>query len=227
MSAARSRIIAAMFEWWDEDVPAGGPLPADGVLGVVLRAARYDKVLSQKELAARSGVTQSVISRMERGARTNWQVFCRLLDAMDLEPVVTTRRRTADLDREVKRLATMTAIDRLVERDLFLEWLPKDLPASGWALDGDAALLAHGVPASPSRFTIAVLPELADHPVVARLRDDWQAPFEFHVVSELSQLLHLEVGERNVGLLPLDRPSGSRRSDFRVGEVGAATCSVV
>jgi len=193
-----------MFEWWDEDMPLTGPLPAEGLLGVALRAARDRKVLSQKELAAKSGITQSVISRMERGTRTNWQAFCRLLDAMDLEPVVTTRRRKSDLDREVERLSTMSAMARLDEHQLFLDWIPRDLPETGWALDGDSALLAHGVPATPSEFTIAILEELADHEVVVRLRNDWQAPFKFRTVPQLPPLLHIAAGARSVALLPLD-----------------------
>ena len=193
-----------MFEWWDEDMPLTGPLPAEGLLGVALRAARDRKVLSQKELATLSGVTQSVISRMERGSRTNWQAFCRLLDAMDLEPVVTTRRRKSDLEREVDRLAPMSALDRLGEHQLFLDWLPQGLPATGWALDGDSALLAHGVPATPSEFTLAILDELAEHEVVVRLRNDWQAPFTFRTVPSLPPLLQIATGERSVPLLPLD-----------------------
>src|SRR3954471_8074421 len=117
-----------MTDWWDDWAPAGAPMAAQGELGVALRAARYRAVLSQKELAARAGVSQAVVSRMERGHRCSWPVFCRLLDAMGFEPVITTRRRTSDLDLEVERLAAMTARGRLAEHDLFLEWLPQSMP---------------------------------------------------------------------------------------------------
>ena len=131
-----------MLDWWDDDTPAGGRLPADGVLGVALRAARDGKVLSQKDLAKLSGVSQSLISRMESGRRTSWQMFCRLLDAMDLEPVLTTKRRRSDLELEVERLAGMTPARRLDEYELYIDWLPEVLPATGWALDGDADSVA-------------------------------------------------------------------------------------
>lgn len=181
-----------MFEWWDDDVaPAGQPLAAEGSLGVALRAARYAKVWSQKELAAKSGVTQSVISRMERGLRSNWAIFCRLLDAMELEPVVTTRRRRTELELEVERLAGLSAAQRLAEHQLYIDWLPELLPATGWALDGDAALLAHGVPVSPTRYGIALEEQTAELAAVRALRDDWNAPFDFRIVPALPP--HLQV----------------------------------
>src|SRR3954467_13723575 len=94
-----------MTEWWDDWAPPGARMAAQGELGVALRAARYRAVLSQQEVADRAGVSQAVVSRMERGHRSSWPVFCRLLDAMGFEPVITTRRRASDLDLEVERLA--------------------------------------------------------------------------------------------------------------------------
>ncbi|HET7312673.1 MAG TPA: helix-turn-helix transcriptional regulator [Mycobacteriales bacterium] len=190
-----------MFEWWDEDpAPAvSGPLPAEGELGKALRGARDRVVWSQKELAAITGVTQSVISRMERGQRTNWATFCRLLEAMGLEPVVTTRRRKSDLEVEAERLAPLTAEERLAERGFVLEWAIKELPATGWALDGDAALLAHGVPVTPAQLDIAT--------------------------AEETQVVYIKAGDALVPLLPLDRielgPEGTSERTEREAAIDA------
>lgn len=195
------------IEWWDgpsAPAAAGGPLPSEGVLGTVLRDARERAVLSQKELATLTGITQSVISRMERGQRTNWSAFCRLLDAMELEPVVSARRRRSDLERQVERLAPLSAEDRLAVHQLVLEFPARHLPADGWAIAGDAALAAHGVPVTPAGFDIAVTEAVAATEWIRHLRDDWHSPFAFQVVEPLPPLVHVRAGDQLVPLLPLD-----------------------
>src|SRR3954447_6614423 len=209
-----------MTEWWDDWAPPGTPMAAQGELGGALRAARYRAVLSQQEVAERAGVSQAVVSRMERGHRSSWPVFCRLLDAMGFEPVVTTRLRASDLDLEVERLADLTPEERVAEHQLFLEWLPQSLPQSlpqampqsmpesmpesVWAVDGDAALAAHGVPATPYRFLIAVLDDPGVQAELKRLREDRHAPFDFRLVATLPPLVHVQAGDVSVPLMPLD-----------------------
>src|SRR3954454_16681177 len=193
-----------MTEWWDDWAPPGTPMAAQGELGVALRAARYRAVLSQQEVAERAGVSQAVVSRMERGHRSSWPVFCRLLDAMGFEPVVTTRLRASDLDLEVERLADLTPEERVAEHQLFLEWLPQSLPQSGWAVDGDAALAGHGVPATPYRFLIAVLDDPGVQAELKRLREDRHAPFDVRLVATLPPLVHVQAGDVSVPLMPLD-----------------------
>src|SRR4051794_35467303 len=201
-----------MTDWWDDWAPPGAPMSAQGELGVALRAARYRAVLSQQQVAERAGVSQAVVSRMERGHRSGWPVFCRLLDAMGFEPVVTSRLRASDLDLEVERLADLTPEERVAEHQLFLEWLPQalpqampqSLPTSGWAVDGDAALAAHGVPATPYRFLIAVLDDPGVQAELKRLREDRHAPFDFRVVATLPPLVHVQAGDVSVPLMPLD-----------------------
>src|SRR3954452_22703558 len=173
-------------------------MAAQGELGVALRGARYRAVLSQQEVADRAGVSQAVVSRMERGHRSSWPVFCRLLDAMGFEPGITTRRRASDLDLEVEPRAGLTAEERVAAHQLFLEWLPRSMPTSGWAVDGDAALAAHGVPATPYRFLIAVLDDPDVHAQLQRLRIDGRAPFDFRLLATLPPLVHVQAGETSV-----------------------------
>src|SRR3954447_2962903 len=211
-----------MTEWWDDWAPPGTPMAAQGELGGALRAARYRAVLSQQEVAERAGVSQAVVSRMERGHRSSWPVFCRLLDAMGFEPVVTTRLRASDLDLEVERLADLTPEERVAEHQLFLEWLPQSLPESGWAVDGDAALAAHGVPATPYRFLIAVLDDPGVQAELKRLREDRHAPFDFRVVATLPPLAHVQAGDVSVPLMPLDHIDlGEEGSQERSGREAA------
>src|SRR5438309_4618509 len=108
---------------------------------------------------------------------------------MGLEPVIHTRRKTSELAAEVERLATMSVAERLAERYLFLDWLStsmsESLPQAGWAMDGDAALLAHGVPAAPDRFQIAIVDDPEVIAACDRLRESPTNDSEFRLVSEL------------------------------------------
>lgn len=60
----------------------------------LVRQCRAFKGLTQRELAARSGVSQQTISNAERGAfATSFDVVVRLLDAMDFDLELTVKRR--------------------------------------------------------------------------------------------------------------------------------------
>ncbi|MBV9593711.1 MAG: helix-turn-helix transcriptional regulator [Actinobacteria bacterium] len=57
--------------------------------GNVLKLARIQKGLSQRQLAAAAGVPHTTISKIEAGTRQpSWPVLCRILAAADLEPRV-------------------------------------------------------------------------------------------------------------------------------------------
>lgn len=116
---------------------------------------------------------------------------------------MTTRRRTSDLERETERLSGLTAAQRLAEHQFFIDWLPDLLPPTGWALDGDVARLAHGMPVVPERYSVAVAAEVAEHELVRKLRDRWDADFEIRTVAELPPIVHVEAGGRMVPLLPI------------------------
>ena len=58
----------------------------EGFAGAMLKLAREDKRLTQRELAAAAGVPYTTIAKIESGARQpSWPVLCRILAAVDLE----------------------------------------------------------------------------------------------------------------------------------------------
>lgn len=77
--------------------------PAVGPLGRALRQARLERYLSQAQLAKRAGVHQTRVSKLELGV-PNWSLFCRLVDALGAEPVVTVATVPDDL-RALRQLA--------------------------------------------------------------------------------------------------------------------------
>ena len=67
----------------------------DAVLGAIVTQERIARGLSQRQLAMDSGVTQSMVARLETGSREpSWRTFRLLLAAMALEPVVEVRPQT-------------------------------------------------------------------------------------------------------------------------------------
>lgn len=129
-------------------------------LGAALREARFGAGLSQRDLAAKAAVNQGVVSRLERGARQpSWAVFVRLLDAMDLEPAVTAVRKATSLDVELAQLRELTPAQRWETQhvDALLGTLVRALSGVEWALDGNAALLAHGVPVPVEVIRVALV----------------------------------------------------------------------
>ena len=66
----------------------------DATLGPIIAAERATRDMSQRDLAAVAGVSQSMVARMERGMREpSWRTFRLLLEAMLLVPIVDVRER--------------------------------------------------------------------------------------------------------------------------------------
>lgn len=169
--------------------PSDKQQPAAGQLGIALRTVREAANLSQFDLATRAGVGQSAVSRLERDVhRPSWALFCRLLAALDLEATVTTRPRGSALDAELERLSRLTSAERWTTQGLPLTTLRSCLPSSGWALDGNAALLGYGIPVKVERLTLL-------------LRDDDEA---------LAQVLDGFVRNRCVEVLGATTREGTR-----------------
>ena len=58
----------------------------EGFAGTMLKLARRDKHLTQRELAALAGVPHTTIAKIESGARQpSWPTLCRILAAVDLQ----------------------------------------------------------------------------------------------------------------------------------------------
>jgi transcriptional regulator with XRE-family HTH domain len=85
----------------------------------LLQAARAGAGLSQRELAARAGTSQSVVARIELGATSpTWDTLSRLLRAADVELEPRLIRRPVSgshmLD-DVARIRALSPMDRLRE----------------------------------------------------------------------------------------------------------------
>ena len=81
----------------------------------MLRAARREAGLSQAEFARRAGVTQSVVSAYETGARQpSLQTLARLVAASGLELDVTLRRRESS-PRRLAGLIGARVLDRRLQ----------------------------------------------------------------------------------------------------------------
>lgn len=58
----------------------------EGFAGTMLKLARHDKHLTQRDFATVAGVPHTTIAKIESGARQpSWPVLCRILAAVDLE----------------------------------------------------------------------------------------------------------------------------------------------
>jgi transcriptional regulator with XRE-family HTH domain len=84
-------------------------------VGTTLRRRRQSAGLTQDCLAARAGITQPLVSRVERGLypATLDLIQC-LFDALELELHVEATAAHAELDREIAELASLSTTDRLV-----------------------------------------------------------------------------------------------------------------
>ena len=79
---------------WLDDMDRGGRgicQPAKGPLGRAIRGLRHDLVISQERLGQLVGVSQTAVSKLERGG-SSWSLFCRLVEAAGGRPVVTIER---------------------------------------------------------------------------------------------------------------------------------------
>jgi HTH-type transcriptional regulator/antitoxin HipB len=68
-------------------------------LGMILRAARKRKGLSQTEAGKSVGIDQPTMSKIERGeSRARVDTLFRLLAALDMEMIVSPRERTSNIN---------------------------------------------------------------------------------------------------------------------------------
>ena len=92
------------------------PIPEPAAL---LREARSQAGLTQRELARRAGTAQSVVARIEGGATSpSWETLARLLEAAGFALDVALRPLTPELSHmldDVPRILRLTPEQRLVE----------------------------------------------------------------------------------------------------------------
>jgi transcriptional regulator with XRE-family HTH domain len=91
---------------WLDDIDLGGRgicRPAVGQLGRTLRGARLQQFLSQERLAKAAGVHQTQVSKLELGA-ANWELFCRLVNTLGGNPVLTIEPIKDDIESRLRAL---------------------------------------------------------------------------------------------------------------------------
>jgi transcriptional regulator with XRE-family HTH domain len=101
--------------------------------GTMLRLARQEKHLTQRELAAAAGVPQSTIAAIESGTRQpSWPVLYRILASVDLEMRVRLEPYDNHDDILDATAARLTPAERAAgdeAQDAFLEKLRAGAPA--------------------------------------------------------------------------------------------------
>lgn len=116
-------------------------------VGGLLKAARYGAGLSQRALAARSGVASSSLCRFESGAATpSLQMVERLLATCGKDATWTLVERHADLDAELDRQAALPPLDRLFSLGLLAPYVLPELAGLDVLVGGAWAASLHGIP---------------------------------------------------------------------------------
>ncbi|GAA4360358.1 helix-turn-helix domain-containing protein [Angustibacter luteus] len=128
---------------------------------LVLRQARERAMLTQRELAVRAGVSQSVVSRLETGARpTSWTVFTLLLGALDLQPRIALEPLESHVSRMLELEQSRPALDwfdDLVFDQRAVAMLPSLVPV---VVDGTLGARLHGLPLPVGDIEFLVPPSL-------------------------------------------------------------------
>jgi transcriptional regulator with XRE-family HTH domain len=126
----------------------------DNQLPELLRSARLNAGLSQRTLAARSGVPEKRISSYERGARQPpLPAANSVLAALGLQLVLSTEPLDADLDRQIDEFEGVPLSKRLTR---MRPRLTEIHDADPW-VDGPAAAPLLGVPVRVDRVDLCVL----------------------------------------------------------------------
>jgi transcriptional regulator with XRE-family HTH domain len=127
--------------------------------GPFLRRLREQAELSQAELAARCGTTQSALAAVERGRRRPTTEFVeRVLAGMGWQLKVDVEPLHADLDARIAAVEKVPLPERFASFDVDVETLVELLSTARvvYVVEGVVAAAAHGAPVRPQRMDVAV-----------------------------------------------------------------------
>lgn len=128
---------------------------SDGVdVGDLIRAARYEAVISQGELAKRAGIAQSSLSELERGLRTpSLAMLRRVLAAADQQ----LKLSFEPADERIRRVADEVALLPPKRRPAVIHWSTLHrIDELAHRVVGVAAAAVLGAPIEVARFDVAV-----------------------------------------------------------------------
>jgi len=112
----------------------------------LLRRARQEAMLTQRQLAAQLGIAASTVSRYESGAaQPSLPMLDRMLAACGKQVEATLVHRHADLDADLDRLAARGHSRRLSEIGMLTGWFVSQLP-EGTVVGGAWAAALHALP---------------------------------------------------------------------------------
>ncbi|MGE5826756.1 MAG: helix-turn-helix domain-containing protein [Micromonosporaceae bacterium] len=124
-------------------------------IGELLRSRRGAAGLSQDHLARDAGVTQPLVSRVERGITVpSLDLVERLFAALGLQLRVAAEPLDADLDAELDRISLVPLEDRLINSDW--PYLVSRLGELPYVIEGGLAALVQGAPVAVRVADIAV-----------------------------------------------------------------------
>jgi transcriptional regulator with XRE-family HTH domain len=130
------------------------------LFGATLRRERELRNLTQQKLAARAGVSQATIARIERGDRgASLTMFERLFAALGAQLTLGVERLDAHLDAEIEALSAVALPERIAQTDIDRVMDRLTVP---FVLDGPTAALLQGAPVPAGAVHVAVCWHEAD-----------------------------------------------------------------
>lgn len=132
--------------------------PATYRIGKLIRAARESRGLDGDELAELAGVSQSTISRLERGLLPGitFTTADKILAALDLRLHVETVPLWADVDERIDEAARLPLGERILTWPVGFETLVTRLDGIRYLLDGLTAAAVQGAPVLVEELEIAI-----------------------------------------------------------------------
>jgi len=126
-------------------------------IGTFLRDRRDEAGLTQLDLAARSGVSQTMVSAIERGRRRpSLDVVEQVLSGLGLQLRLEAEPLLADVDTAVEAALARPPAERIDAPGLDGLRLIKGLAPAGPVVEGAAGAALHGAPAPLTRLDVAV-----------------------------------------------------------------------
>ncbi|ASW55863.1 helix-turn-helix transcriptional regulator [Plantactinospora sp. KBS50] len=175
----------------------------------LLRRQRELHGLTQAQLAARAGISQASIARIEAGGRApSLPMTERILAALGSQLTIDVEPLDADVDRQIIELSAKPVAERV--RDAGLDWAVDRLDGLPYVFTGATAALLQGAPVSTRAVEIAVAWPDAD------AFTDW-------LIKRHAQRWH----DRWQVFSSLDvdpREPGAHRWDTGAGEIVATMC---